>query len=71
MIATYKASNSGLTISSSNDHRVSGIAYDEFGNMWVTQMLNLFALNVKTPEGEWYAFNPFPGLNPVGITIDP
>jgi len=71
VVETYSYRNSGLTLSSNTDHRVSGLAFDEFGNLWITQMLNLFSLNVLTSEGEWHAFNPVPGINPVGITVDP
>ena len=46
------------------------MALDDQGNIWVTQILGDYLLNVLTPDSQWYAFDPLPGTIPVGITTD-
>jgi ligand-binding sensor domain-containing protein len=69
VVRTYSSANSGLTNSAAG-HRVSGLAYDDVGNLWITQALGDYTLNVLTPDSQWYAFNPMAGLLPVGIVTD-
>lgn len=70
VLRTYSAINSGLTPSSTGDHRVSGLAFDDQGNLWISQMINSYALNMMTPDSQWYAFDPYPGIYPVGLATD-
>lgn len=69
VIRTFTSANSGLTNSAAG-HRVSGLAFDESSNLWITQALGDYPLNVLTADSQWYAFNPMPGMLPVGITTD-
>lgn len=64
----YNGDNSGL-LSQGGRNRVSGIKVDEFGNMWVTQIINDWPISVLTPEGEWYRYRPT-NMDPIGLIID-
>lgn len=69
VVRTFTSANSGLTNSAAG-HRVSGLTFDDTGNLWITQALGDYPLNVLTPDSQWYAFNPMPGMLPVGIATD-
>ncbi len=64
----YNNDNSGL-VSKEGRNRVSGLEVDEFGNLWVTQIVNDWPIHALTPEGEWYRFRPTI-MDPIGIEID-
>lgn len=49
--------------------RVSGLATDDSGNLWVTAILADFNLNVLTEDSVWLNFN-VPQINPVDIMVD-
>ncbi len=64
----YNDANSGL-VSKGDRNRVSGLEVDEFGNLWVTQIINDWPIHVLTPEGEWYRYRPT-NMDAIGIEID-
>ena len=47
---------------------IGGLAYDDDGNLWVTNSHALTCLNVRKPDGSWQAFN-FSGLVNTGTTV--
>ena len=58
-IRSYTPYNSGISYNGSKDDcRVSGIAKDAAGNLWVSVLFadNNLSLNVLTTDGEWYAY---------------
>lgn len=68
----YDQFNSSLegTIGDQPRERISGLAYDDDGNLWMTNHLSPNPLKVMTPEGAWYTFS-IPGTNLLtSITID-
>lgn len=67
-VRQYNDENSGL-LSTGGRNRVSGIAMDDIGNLWVTQIINDFPIHVLTPEGEWYRTKPL-DMDPIGIIVD-
>lgn len=63
--------NSNSTLESKVEYQwvgVSGLEYDEDGNLWVVNSHALSPLNVYKPNGTWQAFD-FTGLIPVGTTV--
>ena len=64
----FNADNSGL-LETGDRNRVSGLSTDQFGNLWVTQIVNDFPIHVRTPEGAWYRMNPT-NMSPIGLIID-
>lgn len=64
----YNSDNSGL-LPGGDRNRVSGLITDEFGNLWVTQIINDWPIHVLTPDGEWYRYRPTT-MDPIGIEID-
>lgn len=72
----YNDANSPLQNASGdlNRTRVSGLAFDDKGNLWVSNETAKDGkpLHVITPEGEWYSFSNTCGLDrPFQIAIDP
>jgi ligand-binding sensor domain-containing protein len=68
-VRTYTPSNSGLN-SGSASNLISGLAVDEFGNLWVTQRIANIPINVKTPDNKWYEFVPTVPVTANGLIID-
>ncbi len=68
-VRSYTASNSGLHLGLTG-HLVSGLEFDEAGNLWISQFLNDFPLQCLTPEGVWHSFASPSTLNPLGLTLD-
>lgn len=56
----YDSLNSTLqtTIGDSQNYRVSGLATDAAGNLWVANYGAPKPLSVRTPQGQWRAFTP-------------
>lgn len=69
VLRTYTPENSGLNSGSANN-LVTGLAVDEFGNLWVSQRIANIPLNVKTPEGVWYEYVPTVPVTATGMIID-
>lgn len=58
-----------LNIIGDSSARCSGVFMDDQQNLWVTQILGDYNLNLRTNTGQWY--NYFTGtINPVGIIGD-
>ncbi|MBP8073248.1 MAG: hypothetical protein KAY96_00690 [Bacteroidia bacterium] len=69
VVRTYTSANSGLRLGTAG-HMVSGLVFDDVGNLWITQGLNNTQLNMLDPQGQWHAFvSPIP-LYAFGITVD-
>ena len=70
-IVSYTGINSGITGWSETDIRTSSITLDQDKNMWVTTVLANadLSLNVRTVEGEWYAYQLVDAF-PVRIIVD-
>ena len=69
IIATHGNWNS--TLASNVSYQwvgIGGLAYDDDGNLWVTNSHALTCLNVRKPDGSWQAFN-FSGLVNTGTTV--
>ncbi len=76
----YDCSNSGLSyvvgntcdLNNAVNTRVSGIAEDPQGNIWVTQSFAQRPLAVMTTTGEWYNYpgNLFPDANMIDLIVD-
>lgn len=63
--------NSNSTLQSKVEYQwvgVSGLEYDDEGNLWVVNSHALKALHVYKPNGTWQAFD-FTGIIPVGTTV--
>ena len=67
-VRQYSAANSGL-LATGDRNRVSGLAMDDYGNLWVTQIINDWPIHVLTAEGEWFRTKPM-DMDPIGIMID-
>lgn len=68
----YNKTNSSLrgSVGDPARERVSGLAFDEEENLWVTTFGAAAPINVLTPEGEWLSFS-VPGRNSItDIVID-
>lgn len=71
-VTSFTGYNSGLSGLTATDNRVSGLALDEQGALWVTLMLgnNDSILNMRNTDGQWYSFR-FPStVYPIGLVID-
>ena len=68
-VRSYNASNSGLH-NGLNGHLVAGVAFDEFGNLWIAQDLNDVALQCLTPDGQWYSYRAPFTMYAFGLTLD-
>jgi hypothetical protein len=63
--------NSNSTLESKVEYQwvgVSGLDYDEEGNLWVVNSHTVKPLQAHKPDGSWQAFD-FTGLIPVGTTV--
>ena len=71
-IMVYTQENSTLqgSIGDLARERVTGIAFDESGNLWVSVFGAAQPLNVRTPEGEWMNFNVNAPSTISNITFD-
>jgi hypothetical protein len=69
VVRTYTAANSGLTPSAPG-HLVGDMAVDDVGNLWIVQAINDYPLNMKTPDGQWMAYQAPYNMLPWGIMID-
>ena len=67
-VRQYNDENSGL-LSTGGRNRVSGLAMDDLGNLWVTQIINDWPIHVLTPEGEWHRMKPT-DMDPIGLIVD-
>jgi hypothetical protein len=69
----WTSKNSNLTSSTlfvgDSSTRVSGLATDEAGNLWITAILANANLNVLTEDDVWINYN-IAGINPVNIMVD-
>lgn len=65
--------NSGLSPSTNiigdSSARCSGLYMDDQQNLWITQILGDFCLNVQTASGDWYNYFSS-GINPIDIIAD-
>lgn len=74
-VQKYNHTNSTLQVAESTTDwvGVTGMAYDNSGNLWVANSRNPQCISVLTPEGvyanRWYGFN-FPGLISADLTHD-
>lgn len=68
----YDDTNSSLlgTIGDEQRERITGLAFDESNNLWVTSFGSPRPLALMTENGEWYNFPLFSNKNLTGITID-
>lgn len=41
-----------------NSYRVSGVAFDKDGNMWLSNFTAPKPISLKTTDGKWYSFRP-------------
>ncbi len=66
----YNASNSSLQEATGDAEgviRASGLKFDQFGNLWVSNYLAPRPISVMTPEGEWHSFLPTVSLVDNGL----
>jgi len=56
-IENYNPENSSLIENAYGQCRVGGVAYDDEGNLWMTQSVSSVSLHVCTAGGEWQAFD--------------
>lgn len=69
VLRTHTSQNSGLSYGQVG-HMISGLVFDETGNLWIAQGLNSTQLNMLDPQGQWHAYvSPLP-LYAFGITVD-
>jgi hypothetical protein len=70
VVRTYNATNSGLTGSPPNNHLISGLQFDNAGNLWISLYLNPRPLNMLSPDGQWLSFQSPVSLNAFGLMAD-
>lgn len=68
----FDTSNSSLgeAVGDSPRIRISGLAYDENNNLWVSNFLSQRPLSVLTPDGQWANFNLPSDTKAAQIAID-
>lgn len=69
VVRTYSSTNSGLAWGT-NGHMVSGLAWDQTGNLWVSQGLNNTDLQMLSPDGQWYSYASPYSLLAFGLIVD-
>ncbi|MFT5724520.1 MAG: hypothetical protein ACI9JN_001639, partial [Bacteroidia bacterium] len=69
LVDLYTDQNSILTKSGGGFVQADGLAYDNDGNVWITNYDSDKPLKVRTPEGKWNGFE-LPSLRPTEIIVD-
>ena len=60
----------GTTIGDPSRVRVSGVAFDEDNNLWITTFGSASPLTVYTEDGNWYSFDPEGDNSLAKVVID-
>jgi hypothetical protein len=71
-LASFHNQNSPISVSSQGDSsaRVSGMAIDERGTLWITLVSSDNKINSVTSDGVWHVYPGLNNSNPVGLILD-